>query len=150
MYAPQYINLVKDYNRIEWSAPVQSIKRFAHVEADWSVLEFVILSHLFQLFGVMLMAVVLLFLSAVLRRTAVAIIAASVLFVLPVVFACFGRDFLTAYSFNNTLLLFHYWSEHHGIADMLPYYLALAGLAAVCAILGWLRFNGTRIRMRTW
>ena len=149
MHAPQYINLVKDYNPIEWNAPVQSIRRFGHVEGDWSVLEFVILLNLLQLFGVMLMAVVLLCLSAALRRTAVAIIADSVLFVLPVVFAYAGRDFLDAYSFNNILLLFHYWSEHHGIGEMMLYYLALTGLAAVCAVLGWLRFSGKRIRLRT-
>ena len=141
IYLPQYINLIKNYNVENWNVPIQSIMMFRNFNIPVSVVTFIILNILIQFLGILIMANCILFLSLIIKRHSLAILAASAVFVCPMLIQWAGLDFIRRYSFNNIYLMFTEFSMSSSIWSTVLYYTVLILLGVCISILCWNKYN---------
>ncbi len=141
IYAPQYINLIKDYNVENWDVPVRSIMLFKDVDINISIIEFIIMETILQFLGSLIVTHCVLFLSLIVKRHSLSVLISSAVFVCPILIQFTGLDFIQRYSFNNIHLLFLNFAGSSPIGNTVVYYLVLTAIFVFVNILCWNKYN---------
>lgn len=141
LYSPQYINVLKWYPTIDWLGAIQSIVAFEHIQLQISLDSFVIMTHIFQLIGSVLMAWGILSISILVRRHYFTILAATLLIIMPMLIELLGFTYIRQYSLNVIFNLYHNFSMEGSTVYYLTYITVLIILVAVVTFVAWLMFS---------
>jgi hypothetical protein len=100
---PYIVTVSRYYGKSGLSAPLQSIAEFTDFPLPVSVWQYLLLLALLRLAGIVLMALVMLWISGFCRNVTTAVLINLAVFALPVLIYLFGSDFAVNLGFNPLL-----------------------------------------------
>lgn len=104
IYLPKYIILFKNYPAITWDLPIQSIEAFQGLSWPVSIWQFILVSHLFIIFGSLVCVVVMYALSILVRRQPISLVIFMAIFTIPLVISYIGFNGLDNLPWNAFFL----------------------------------------------
>ncbi|MCD1258803.1 hypothetical protein B5M42_008135 [Paenibacillus athensensis] len=141
LYAPPVINLLRGYPALDWNAPIQSVELFRHVDLHIRIWEFVLLTHVLQLLGILLMTQCAVCLTLLVKKQAVAILLTSAFLVSPLLIQFTGMAFVRKFSFNNLFLLSTEFAQNGLIRSVALYFTVLAVISVCAGFISWHTYN---------
>lgn len=129
---PKYINVLKRYPGWDWNSPVQSIKLLERLSWKISILDYVILTNLLQIFGVFVMVQVAVLLAVIIRKQAYFLLISTLFFALPIGLHLLGATWISPFTFNLIFQLYYAFQEYPYFIGIFIYFfgLLLAGIIA--------------------
>ncbi|KAA9006574.1 hypothetical protein F4V43_06425 [Paenibacillus spiritus] len=145
--APRFLNLIHGYAPLDWDAPIQSLKLYGNLGLSVSIREFVIVTAMLQLWGILLLVQVALALSVLLKRHSLALLLTLALGVIPLVIQSAGLDSIQAFSFNGVHLLYFQLADH-SFSYTLGYLGVLTCAGLLLSWVSWGSYKGYSISWR--
>lgn len=129
---PKYINVLKRYPGWDWNSPVQSIKLLERVSWKISILDYVILTNLLQIFGLFVIVQIAVFWAVIIRKQAYFLLISTLFFALPIGLHLLGATWISPFTFNLVFQLYYAFQEYPYSTGISIYFfgLLLAGIIA--------------------
>lgn len=141
IYLPKYILLVKHYPSYTWHLPIQSIEAFQGLSWSISIWQFVLLSHLFILFGSLISVHVMHVLSILVRRQSISLFLFAALFIVPLAVSYVGVQGLDNLPWNAFFLADYQLRSENAIFLSIFYVLFILIIGISMLLLSWRLFH---------
>lgn len=100
VYVPKYINLYRQYPKLDWAAPIQSIEQFSALPWSVSIFQYVVLLSVLKLIASIFIVHIMKQISIIVQKQTLSLLLHCAIFIVPLLIAYLGFTQVNHYTFN--------------------------------------------------